>query len=240
MSCELELLFGSLADRLPDHESSSMVFSAAVLPTLPDILQTDRLLIRTGSHSYHSYTHVCVDELHVQADKRTYRLVALALLAKVFHAQPREVRLRLTNPHSHIHTLVLDYCHDEDWSLLPGYEKRAYQYTYEPGDVAPPATLLDPRALPARLLPLFTRTDATRSAGPADTHATRDTVYGAGSDYGMILFANVLLNLGRSAVTISEFGLESEYGYGGVGPGSAEIRLWLPGGLGWIDGDQLD
>lgn len=233
--CELEHILGGTANQLPDQDPSSFVFSAAALPQLPEVLQTDRLVIRAGQHSHHSYTHVCVDELHFQANKRTYRLLALALLAKVFHLHPREVRIRLTNTNSPIHTLVLDYDQADDWALLPGYDKRPYQFIYEPAEVALPSVLLDPRYVPARLLPLFTRTDRARVAGPAADQAERDTVYGAGSDYGMILFANVLLNLGRSDVTISEFGLESEYGYGGVGPGSAEIRLWLPGGNGWLD-----
>jgi hypothetical protein len=234
-ACDLEQLFGVVADQLPETETASLVLSATTLPQLPPRLATDQLVIRVGRHGYHSYTHVCVDELHFQAHKRTYRLLGLAFLAKVFHPEPREVHIQLTNLHSSVRTLVLDYDQAKGWNLVTGYDKRPYQYIYEPQPVAVPPALLDERFFPTWLLPLFTLTNATKVAGPCENQDVRDTVHGAGSDYGNLLFATLLMNLGRPTEAIEEFGLESDYGYGGVGHGSAEIWLWLPGGNGWLD-----
>jgi hypothetical protein len=234
-ACDLEQLFGSVVDHLPEATEESFIISAAALPQLRPRLTTDQLVIRAGRHGHHSYTHVCVDELHIQAQKRTYRLLGLAFLAKVFHPEPHEVQIQLTNPHSPVRTLVLDYDQAQGWNLVTGYDKRPYQYSYEPQPVTLSTARLDERFFPAWLLPLFTLTDVMQVAGPCDDRDVRDTVHGAGSDYGNVLFATLLLNLGRLTETIVEFGLESEYGYGGVGRGSAEIRLWLPGGNGWLD-----
>ncbi len=107
---------------------------------------------------------------------------------------------------------------------------------YEPQPVAKNMSVLDEHSFPAWLLPLFTLTDAANVAEPCDNDRdARDTVRCAGSDYGSVLFATLLLNLGRTAETTREMVVEGEYGYGGVGRGSAEITLWLPGGDGWLD-----
>jgi len=97
---DLGQLFGAVADQLPEAEEAMLVIAAATLPQLPPRPPTHQLVIRAGRHDYHSYTHACVDELHVQAHKRTYCLLGLCFLAKVFHSEPREVHLQLTNPHS--------------------------------------------------------------------------------------------------------------------------------------------
>lgn len=193
------------------------------------------MLSAPDGHAYHSYTNVCVDELHFQAHKRTYRLLGLAFLAKIFHPEPREVHIQLSHPDSSVRTLVLDYDQAEGWDFIADYHKRPYQYIYEPQPVGIAPSLLDMRFFPTWLLPSFALTNAAKNAGPCDDRDVRDTVRGAGVDYGNLLFATVLLNLGRPAEIIQAFGLESEHGFGGVGPGSAEVRLWLPGGFGWLD-----
>lgn len=234
-TCDLERFYGEVADQLPQSETSSLTLSAATLPRTPPQLTTDQLVIRAGRHCYMSYTHVCVDALHVQAHWRTYRLLGLVFLAKVFHPESPATQIQLTNPHSDIHSLVLDYNPSENWNFLTGYEKRPHTYVYTPQDAYIPTHLLDAHVFPAALLPLFTLSNKTRVAAPGDTHTIRDIVYGTGSDYGNVLFASLLLNFGIPKDERNELTLESAYGNGGVGPGSAEMSLWLPGGNGWLD-----
>lgn len=55
-ACDLEQLFGGLADQLPDSETASLVLSAATLPQMPPSVVTSQLVIRTG--------RTCVSLLH--------------------------------------------------------------------------------------------------------------------------------------------------------------------------------
>jgi hypothetical protein len=43
----------------------------------------------------------------------------------------------------------------------------------------------------------------------------------------------VFLDAGRPEAGVPEFDLESELGNGGVAPGSAELKVFLPGSVGW-------
>jgi hypothetical protein len=65
--------------------------------------------------------------------------------------------------------------------------------------------------------------------------ASRDVCVGFGCSVASALFAELLLNASMAANDELEFELEGEQGVRGVGPGSAEITLWLPGGLGHLD-----
>ncbi len=42
-----------------------------------------------------------------------YRLLGLCVLARIFHPEPHEIHIRLTNLHSTVRTLILDYYHAE-------------------------------------------------------------------------------------------------------------------------------
>ena len=235
LSTTLEEVFRSLADTLPEQEEVPFTLNAVTLPQTPAIVTTDQLIIRAGQHAYHSYTHSCVDALHFHASKRTYRLLGLCLLAKVFHAEPVSIHIMLTHPQSTVRAMLLDYDQIQGWNLIAQYDTRPHQFTYEAHPVARPWQVLDAAFFPSWLLPIFTLTDAAYVAGPCDNQATRDVVRCVGSDCGSILVANMLLNLGRSVEAATEFVLEGEYGFGGVGRGSAEATFWLPGGDGYIE-----
>ena len=53
------------------------------------------------------------------------------------------------------------------------------------------------------------------------------------------MFAELLLNAGLEDNQKLEFRLAGECGYRGVGPGSAELALWLPGSLGYLDSEPI-
>ena len=76
-----------------------------------------------------------------------------------------------------------------------------------------------------------------RSVITEDEWAKRDTVKGFGSDRGSVLFAELLLNASRPRNPLDEYALEGELGFRGVGPGSSEVHLWLPGSPAWRDED---
>jgi hypothetical protein len=50
----------------------------------------------------------------------------------------------------------------------------------------------------------------------------------------------LLLDISRPDCPVKEVELEGELGFRGVAPGSAEVRLWLPGSFGWMPEYELD
>ena len=93
MNCELERIFGGLADTVSSSEETEFVFTADMLPKPPAELQTEKLIVKQGTHFYESYTNARIEMLHFQARERTYKLLGLLFFAKVFRATPPEVRL---------------------------------------------------------------------------------------------------------------------------------------------------
>jgi hypothetical protein len=67
--------------------------------------------------------------------------------------------------------------------------------------------------------------------------AKRDTVVGFGNDRAVAWLADMLIDVGSHDSGVVEVDLESFAGFGGVGPGSAELRIWLPGSDFWRAGD---
>jgi hypothetical protein len=67
----------------------------------------------------------------------------------------------------------------------------------------------------------------------------RDVAVGFGGLEGSCRFAELLLNASRPSNCQLEFALESELGFRGVGPGSAEITIWLPGSIGNLDHEPI-
>jgi hypothetical protein len=66
------------------------------------------------------------------------------------------------------------------------------------------------------------------------TGVGRDTVRVWASSPGILRLAELLLNAGCSWNQVREYALEGDAGYRGVAPMSAELRIFLPGGDGWI------
>lgn len=89
-------------------------------------------------------------------------------------------------------------------------------------------------------LPVFALSNAEDCVGPSDADwANRDTIWIAISP-GMFRFAEFLLNAGCSWNEVRDYALEGDAGYRGVGPLSAELRIFLPGSDGWFyPGDDV-
>jgi hypothetical protein len=62
---------------------------------------------------------------------------------------------------------------------------------------------------------------------------SRDVAEGFGHFEAACRFAELLLNAGLPHSETDEIALEGERGFRGVAPGSAEIRIWLPGSIGY-------
>ena len=243
MACDLERVFGALADIVPEADDNEpvgpdyneeddddddliIVFSADNLPRAPAQLKTDDLAASWGLHSYGSTPFEMVD---FTAPKRTFRLLGLLILSKVFHDGPEAVTLDLgyggPGTPGPIRRLVLDYRYDASERF--GYSSKPDRFRYMPGrDDKHPwlGSTIQPRDMPIAYLTGSDWEESRLSDGEA-----RETAVGFGGDEGNVLFAELLLNASMPWNERDEYALEGECGFRGVGPGSAEIRLFLPG-----------
>jgi hypothetical protein len=235
MTCDLERIYGDLARAVPTDVDDAFAFSADNLPPAPERLESDRLIVSKSVHAYHAYATVQVDFLITEAHKPTYRFLALALLARVFHAAPGTIALQLTHTRSEIRAIVLDFDAERDaLTWVPGYRTRASRFTYAPAALA--AYPLASTPAPESTLPSFNLTNPENMLVSDADWRTRDIVRCAGSDVGHVRLAEVLLNFARHEEPRDEITLESEHSNGGVARGSAEARFVLPGNLAWSGG----
>lgn len=160
----------------------------------------------------------------------------MLILAAVFHERVREVAVGLTHPHGEVKTLVIECAwrrRGAAGELAPGYHTRPSAFVYYPrlADKHPFDACAPPKDLPS-----FVLANADGRSYTDEDWGRRDTVRVCGGDAGMVAFAELLLNVSLPRSKGNEFELEGESGFRGVGVGSAEARLFLPGNLAWTDG----
>lgn len=160
--------------------------------------------------------------------------MGLLFLGVVFDPEPKDVSLELTHPASDIKRLLIENSLTALADPSSGYYTRPHAYVYWPEEMAkhPFRRYTDPRDLPC-----FGLTNQNDCVLTEEQRQSRDTVISFGTDHGNVLFAELLLNAGRPEDASTEYWLESEGGYRGVGVCSVEATLYLPGHLAWEDGD---
>jgi hypothetical protein len=230
-NCDLQHVFDVLRDKLPTNDDDSIVLSGTNLPQLPERMECSGMLIKRGQHTYSGYGVVRRDFLVFEADKSTYRFLALALLAKIFHEKPVLAHILLTNPASDIREVVLDYEQElHGLSFAHGYKTRPHQYEYRRSHPARAYSWFD---IPQGALPAFAL--ATQRGDPIDDTdwGKRDVLRCAGSDHGHVRLAGMLLDFGHPNEQCNKIMLEGELGNKGIDPFSPEVQFLLPGGFGW-------
>jgi len=232
--CDLNRMFGLLARRLPTTEDRSCVVSAKTLPLPSENLRTSRLIIQNGGHDY-GLRHGCrLDTVLIQCSRETYRQLGVLILAVVFHGKQR-VCLELTHPNSDVRQIVLGSSWRIDSFRAPHYQERPISFRYWPRPVMKhPWHPWQGLGISVFDLPSFELSNPKGSSVTEKDWMSRDTVYGIGSDRASVMFAELLLNFSRPKSLLNEVVLEGEPGFRGVGPASAEVSLYLPGGFGWF------
>lgn len=223
------------AEEAGTTQIARVTYEHGSLPLPPPGLSTGRLIVHGGTHCYPSLS---VDSIQVHAHPETYRALGLWVFAGVLAPGPHRLELALTHPRSQVRRIVLDTSYRANhWSGLR-MEPR------EIGDLPRPRRRhplsydvhVAPRELPAVRL-----ADAEEMVGhqewPGDP--VRDTVAGLGSDVGMHLLGELLLDMSQPWNDVREVELEGPYGFRRVARQSAEIRFWLPGGDLWDDPDGV-
>lgn len=211
-------------------DDSSFVFDYDTLPDPPDALTTDALVIPKAPHIYDNIARV--DELWFHGTQRTYRLLGLLALANLFSRGARKVVLSLMHPKTDISKLVIEAPRPNKDSLRAGLNMVPHAFDYWPDTVEKHPWLHD--NIPPWELPLFALTATGNPLITVTDWEARDVVEGFGSPDATARLAQLLLDVSRPECPVKEIQLEGELGFRGVAPGSAEVRLWLPGSCGWM------
>jgi hypothetical protein len=232
MPCDLKRWYGTLAAHIPTtfHLDEEIVFSAQSLPVPPGQLHTDQMLIKKSIHRYCSSFRV--DRLTFHAQKEIYRCFGLLILSVLFHPLPAQVTVHFVHPASDIRHFILDFdYHGSRDSRYPGYHTRPYQFQYAPSVMGRHPWSHehpDPRDLPC-----FWLTNEDDLVVDEDQWEQRDIIKGLGTDEGTVRCADLLLNMSNPHSAETEYVLEGDAGFRGVGQLSAEVAFLLPGSFGW-------
>jgi hypothetical protein len=241
---DLELLYADAAARLPtsyDYDAAleaghphlaRAAFERGSLPAPPQDLTSARICVAGSSHGYGSLT---VDLIDVSAHRESYRALGLFILAGLLTPGPNRFVLGLTHRASQVRRLVVDtmYRRLDDGS---GLRADVFGAVYFPARRR--RLVLENTRVSVDDLPHVYLTDVEEIVGrdwPGDP--ARDTVVGFASDRGAYAIAELLLDVSQAWNEELEYTLEGPYGFGGVAPTSAEMRLWLPGSIGWNETD---
>jgi hypothetical protein len=222
MKCDLHRHFGELAGKLRVGERHTFAFSAESFRAIPELLESDQLVI---TKSHHDYDGSRVDRLNFCADKATYQNLGLLVLSVVFRPGGSRIRLILTNPSGIVKNLVVEYS---------GLTRRVSEHLTRPERFLFHPQKIDTHPWAGQSvsdllgLPRFTLTNLKEFVVTEEDRADRNTVKGFGNDDASVRLAGLLLNIGSAENETSEVVLEGEGGFRGVGLHSAEASFYLP------------
>jgi hypothetical protein len=228
----LEDIFRDLAVNLPKASdgNESFIFTSENLPVALPQIETHNLYIKKGSHVYNSSFNV--DRVDFNAHKETFKLIGLLILSAIFHSDPTKILVKLTHPESDITNLIIESEYLNLENICSGYHTKPFAFNYysrltkkHPFDEN-----INPQHLPC-----FSLTNLKDFLNSEDDWKKRDTVRISGSNEGMSLFAELLLNASLPQNEQNEYELEGERGFRGVGINSAEVILSLPGNFFWFE-----
>ncbi len=236
--CDLKNIFGDLSESLPfDPRGEGLTFTSENLPVPPAQIETPNLYLTKSTHIYHPSFRI--DSIGFNAHKETYRHLGLLILSALFHPQIPKIFVKLNHAESDISNFVIECYRSELDRLSGGYHKKPFAFQYYPALTSkhPFDNCIEPQNLPC-----FALTNLEDFVNSEDDWNNRDTVKIFGSDKGgvctdegMVLFAELLLNIALPQNEQDEYALEGENGFRGVGINSAEVTLLLPGHIFWFD-----
>lgn len=229
-TCGLSRFFGELAAQVPDGPPGypDFVFHSGVLPEPPASLATDRIVFRKALHDYNSWYRPDALWMYLTAPK--CRELGLFFLAAGFHGPRKMTSLAISHPDSAIRRINIVESELRLDDPPTGLTMAPFALRYYPAETREHPWIDD---RDTRDLPVLGLSNADNSIATEEDWARRDTVWMEPST-GMFRFAELLLNAGCSWNSVREYSLEGDAGYRGVGPMSAELRIFLPGSQGWI------
>ncbi len=231
---ELEQHYAALAAQVPDGppDEAEFLFRRESFPVPPAELKSSRVFFRKIARDYNGWHRV--DHLALFVDERTARALGLHLLACVFH-DPESSVLAVSSEWSEVRRVVYRARWPADDPPLGLVQRPAtLRYVPSPNKKHPWLHENDPASLP--LLALSNETEMVLSD---EEWRARDVVFIESGAVGTVRLAELLLNASCPWNTVREYELESDAGFRGVAPMSAELRLFLPGSDHWTAHPEL-
>jgi hypothetical protein len=186
-------------------------------------------LFRKLHHNYNGWYRA--DALWLYLTPEKCRELGIFLLATCFHGPTKQTTLSITHPGSAIRRIVIPATELNLDDPPTGLSMVPFALRYYPEETKKHPWMYDSDT---RELPVFALSNANDMVGPTDEDwSKRDTVW-LHTSPGTMRFAELLINAGCSWNEVREYALEGDAGYRGVGPMSAEMRIFLPGSDGWI------
>ncbi|MEH1945026.1 MAG: hypothetical protein V7L01_33085 [Nostoc sp.] len=230
---KLQNFFGKIASSLPTtSDSEPFIVTENSLPCPQQLISTAKLVVKKGVHQYGSWYQI--DQLWFFAHKQTYRQLSLLILACIFSPHIGELELLLTHQQSDIKKIIVESQNLDIDTLTGGFYTKPFAFKYWP-EVQSCLHPLHNLQVPDWDLPELLLTDEGDCCTTEEDWKNRSVIRGFGTPSGATHFAELLLNIGLPETENQEFYLESYVGNRSLAPGSAEARLWLPGGNYWDD-----
>ena len=225
---DLVRFVSAVAQSLPQtHDDDDFVFTAKTFPWLPVALSTSDLIIKKGYHDYGTWR---IDYPQVFGRKPAYEALGIISTAVLLNPERDALSIRLSNPESEVKTLRVEFEYREvGKGFAYGLLRRPEAFVYLPDKVESKPWLHEDIPDPHDY-PHFSLTNRNDCPITDEDWAGRDVLVGFGTAEGTARLAQLFLDMSRAGNEVPEFLLESEAGFRGVAPASAEIRFWLPGG----------
>jgi len=222
----LESHYEELLKKVPTGPlgDANFLFSKETIGPPPPISSTLDLVITCVGHEYSASFRP--DLLYFTLEHKTARSFGCLILSTLLHGPKKPTRLQLTNGKSSARTIDIEFCHPDPEDPHPGLSTVPLIGSYYPDDPVkhPWMNVISPFDLP-----WFEFTNEQRVVLTDAQRAARDAVVATGSAEALWSLAELLLDAGRPDCRVKRFDLESEAGFRGVAPGSAEVSLNLPG-----------
>lgn len=217
MNQDLDQVFDEMRTLLPKDERSRFIFSASSFVSVPERIETDRLILKKYTHGYGSGYRA--DGIKFHAKRKTLQELGLLILAVVFCPGGHRIHVVLNHPESDIRNLIVSY---GGLTARPsGHKTKPEQFSFSPERIEKhPWKDWGTEYWPLSSFPSFILTNMNEFVVSEADWASRDTIKGFGNDDASIRLAALLLNIGYSDQ--SEIVLEGEGGNRGIGIHSAE------------------
>lgn len=184
-------------------------------------------IIRKAVRTYDDYFKA--DVLDFAATRDGYRLVAGAMLCALLHLTTETLTINLANAKSAIDVLRIRRPHARHADLGLRISRRGFTLAVSREAALKELIAIQPQDKPRFLL---IEDDSPHSATRwQDRHWVRLET----SETASILLVSALMDYVRNGEAERELALfgSPRTGAESLGPGSAEVRFWLPGGFGW-------
>ena len=219
--------FSKILEQLPTEPETSLTLCAANCPSLPEELETGKLLVRASPLGRNYGDSARYDLLDFFADKPTYRALGLMLFSGLFHGNP-QVTLHLRHPDARVAKLVMK--REVSDASNPGVSELVMipaSYGYWPEELKSRDPLHRSQRAGHDDLPWMELTNEHLMCVTDEEFTNRSVVHGFGKPMRTATLAALLLDIGLPGTTQTEFHLEGPSGNQSVATGSAEARLWV-------------